>query len=239
MSLHIEAAPGDIAETVLLPGDPLRAQFVAETFLENPVCYTKVRGMLGYTGFYKGGRVSVQGTGMGMPSHGIYVHELIHSYGAKRLIRIGTCGAYRKEIPLKSVILAVSASTDSAMNSRRFQGMSYAPTADFGLLLSAHGAAKRLGIPVFAGGVFCSDTFYDDDPQTWKLWAEYGVLAVEMETAALYTLAAKSGVGALSVLTVSDNFPLKSSATQEERRAGFVDMMKIALEMAGENSAED
>jgi purine-nucleoside phosphorylase len=170
---------------------------------------------------------------MGMPSHGIYVHELIHSYGAKRLIRIGTCGAYRKDIPLKSVILAMSASTDSAMNTRRFQGMTYAPTADFGLLLAAHDAAKRLGVPVFAGGVFCSDTFYDDDPEAWKLWAQYGVLAVEMETAILYTLAARAGVKALSVLTVSDNFPLKSAATQEERQTAFVDMMKIALELVG------
>jgi purine-nucleoside phosphorylase len=231
MSLHIGAAAGDIAETVLLPGDPLRARFVAEAFLENPACYTQVRGMLGYTGLYKGTRVSVQGTGMGMPSHGIYVHELIHSYGAKRLIRIGTCGAYRKDIPVKSLILAMSASTDSAMNARRFRGMSYAPTADFGLLLAAHDAAKRLGVPVFAGGVLSSDTFYDDEPDAWKLWAEYGVLAVEMETAILYTLAAKAGVKALSVLTVSDNFPLKTATTQEERQTAFVDMMKIALEI--------
>ncbi|MDR3201243.1 MAG: purine-nucleoside phosphorylase [Spirochaetales bacterium] len=232
MSLHISASAGDIAETVLLPGDPLRAQFVAETFLENPVCYTKVRGMFGFTGTYKGKRVSVQGTGMGMPSHGIYVHELINSYGAKRLIRIGTCGAYRKDIPLKSVVLAMSASTDSAMNSQRFKGMSYAPTADFSLLLAAHEAAKRLGVPVFAGGILSADTFYDDEPDAWKLWAEYGVLAVEMETAILYTLAAKFGVKALSVLTVSDNFPLKSAATHEERQAAFQDMMKVALEIS-------
>jgi purine-nucleoside phosphorylase len=237
VSLHIGAAAGDIAETVLLPGDPLRAQFVAENFLENAICYTKVRGMLGFTGTYRGRRVSVQGTGMGMPSHGIYVHELIESYGAKRLLRIGTCGAYREDIPVKSVILAMSASTDSAMNRRRFQGMSYAPTADFDLLLGAHRAAARLGVRVFAGGVFSADTFYDEDPQDWRLWAGYGVLAVEMETAILYTLAAKAGVKALSVLTVSDNFPLKTAASSEERRSAFVDMMKIALETGvdGEN----
>jgi purine-nucleoside phosphorylase len=232
VSLHIAAKPGDIAETALLPGDPLRAQFVAETFLENPVCYTRVRGMLGFTGAYGGRRVSVQGTGMGMPSHAIYVHELINLYGVKRLIRIGTCGAYRKDIPLKSLVLAMSASTDSAMNSRRFQGMSYAPTADFGLLLRAHEEAKRLGLPVFAGNVFSSDTFYDDEPEAWRLWAEYGVLAVEMETAILYTLAAKFGVRALSILTVSDNFPLKAAATHEERQTAFQDMMRIALEIA-------
>jgi purine-nucleoside phosphorylase len=230
LSLHIEASPGDIAETVLLPGDPLRAQFAAETFLENPVCYTKVRGMLGFTGTYKGKKVSVQGTGIGMPSHGIYVHELINFYGAKKLIRIGTCGAYREDIPVKSVVLAMSASTDSAMNAQRFKGMSYAPTADFGLLLKAHEAAVRLGIPVFAGNIFCADTFYDDDPHAWKQWAAYGVLAVEMETAILYTLAAKFGVKALAVLTVSDNFPLKTAASREERQTAFQDMMKIALE---------
>jgi purine-nucleoside phosphorylase len=231
VSLHISAAAGDIAETVLLPGDPLRARFVAETFLENPVCYTQVRGMLGYTGLYKGKRVSVQGTGMGMPSHGIYVHELIHSYGAKRLIRIGSCGSYRKDIALRSVVLAMSASTDSAMNALRFRGMSYAPTADFDLLLQAHEAAVRLAIPVFAGNVLSADTFYDDDSDAWKLWAGYGVLAVEMETAILYTLAAKFGVKALSILTVSDNFPEKTAASHEERQTSFQDMIKIALEI--------
>ena len=232
MSLHIEAAPGAIAETVLLPGDPLRARFVAETFLEDPVCYTQVRGMFGFTGLYKGRKVSVQGTGMGMPSHAIYVHELISSYGTKTLIRIGTCGAYRKDIPVGSVVLAMSASTDSAMNARRFPGMSYAPTADFGLLVRAHETAARLGIPVFAGPILSADTFYDDDPEAWKLWAEYGVLAVEMETAILYTLAARSGAAALSVLTVSDNFPLKTAATHKEREKSFTSMMKIALEAA-------
>jgi purine-nucleoside phosphorylase len=233
MSLHIGAAEGDIAETVLLPGDPLRAQFVAETFLENPVCYTRVRGMLGYTGTYRGRRLSIQGTGMGMPSHAIYVHELINFYGAKRLIRIGTCGAYREDIPLGSLILAMSASTDSAMTRRRFQGMNYAPTADFDLLLRAHETAKRLGIPVLSGNVLCADTFYDDDPQAWKLWAEYGVLAAEMETAILYTLAAKAGVKALSVLTVSDNIPLNIAATHEARQTGAPNMIQLVLEMSG------
>ena len=232
MSLHLEAKAGDIAETVLLPGDPLRAKFVAETFLDNPVCYNNVRGMLGYTGTYKGKRVSVQGTGMGMPSHGIYVHELINSYGAKKLIRIGTCGTYKKHIPLGSVIFAMSASTDSSMNTYRFRGMSYAPTADFELLLKAHKAAEQLGVPSFAGNILSADTFYDDDAEAWKLWADYGVLAVEMETAVLYTLAAKFAVKALSVLTVSDSFPEKKAATQEERQTAFQDMMKIALEIA-------
>jgi purine-nucleoside phosphorylase len=231
MSLHIAAAPGDVAEKVLLPGDPLRAKFVAENFLQNPVRYTEVRGMLGYTGIYKGERVSVQGTGMGMPSHGIYVHELIHFYGAKRLLRIGTCGAYRVDMPLGSVILAMSASTDSAMNRTRFQDMTFAPTADFDLLLAAHGAAQKLGIPVFAGNVLSSDTFYHDNPDGWRLWAQYGVLATEMETACLYTLAAKAGVKALSLLTVSDSIPLSSAATHGQRQTSFTDMVKIALEL--------
>jgi purine-nucleoside phosphorylase len=168
---------------------------------------------------------------MGMPSHAIYVHELINSYGAKRLIRIGSCGSYQKNIPLRSVVLALSASTDSAMNSARFRGMSFAPTADFGLLLAARDAALRLDIPFFAGNVLSADTFYDDDADAWKLWASYGVLAVDMESAALYTLAAKFGAAALSILTVSDNFPEKSAASSGERERAFVDMMRLALEL--------
>jgi purine-nucleoside phosphorylase len=232
VSIHIGAQPGDIAETVLLPGDPLRAKFVAETFFENPVCYNEVRGMLGYTGTYKGKRVSVQGSGMGMPSLGIYVHELIKDYGAKQVVRIGSCGALQKDIALREVLFALTASTNSQMNRLRFKGMDYAPAADFGLLLKANEAAKLLGVPVKAGNILSSDTFYDDDPNAWNLWAEYGVLAVEMETSTLYTLAAKFKVKALSILTVSDNIPLGTAVSSADRQSSFRDMVKIALELA-------
>ena len=233
MSIHLAAKPGDVAETVLLPGDPLRARFVAENFLEDPVCYSQVRGMLGYTGRHKGRRVSVQGTGMGMPSHAIYVHELINFYGARRLIRIGSCGSLQKDLPLRGMVLAMSASTDSNMNRLRFGGRDFAPTADFGLLTRAAEAAKNLGVPVRAGAVLSSDTFYDDDPGSWKLWAAYGVLAVEMETAGLYTLAAKYQVPALSILTVSDHIPDGTALSAEDRESSFRDMVKVALELAG------
>ncbi len=232
MSVHIGAKKGDIADIVLLPGDPLRAKFVAEKFLENPFCYNQVRGMLGYTGTYRGKRVSVQGTGMGMPSHGIYVHELINFYGAGRLVRIGSCGAVQETIHLRDVLLAMTASTNSSMNRLRFKGMDYAPAADFELLLKAHEAAERMGLPIRSGNILSSDTFYDDEPDAWRLWAEYGVLAIEMETSILYTLAAKFKVKALSILTVSDNIPLGTALSAEDRQSSFDDMVKLALELA-------
>jgi len=231
MSVHIGAKKGDIADIVLLPGDPLRAKFVAEKFLENPVCYNQVRGMLGYTGTYRNKRVSVQGTGMGMPSHGIYVHELINFYGATRLVRIGSCGAVQETIHLRDVLLAMTASTNSNMNRLRFKGMDYAPAADFELLLKAHEAAKLMGLQVKSGNILSSDTFYDDEPEAWRLWAEYGVLAIEMETSILYTLAAKFKVKALSILTVSDNIPLGTALSAEDRQTSFDDMVKLALEL--------
>jgi purine-nucleoside phosphorylase len=232
MSIHINAQPGAIAETVLLPGDPLRARFIAENFLEDAVCYNEVRGMYGFTGTYKGKRISVQGTGMGIPSISIYVNELITSYQAKNLIRIGTCGSLQEHVNLREIILAMSASTDSAINDVRFKGMTFAPTADFTLLQKAYTAAQALNIPIQAGNVFTSDTFYDDKPDAWKRWAKFGVLAVEMETAGLYTLAAKFGVKALSILTVSDHLVTKELTTAEERQTTFKNMMNIALEMA-------
>ncbi|MFQ3620341.1 MAG: purine-nucleoside phosphorylase [Spirochaetales bacterium] len=231
MSVHIGAKMGDIAETVLLPGDPLRAKYVAEKFLESPVCYNQVRNMLGFTGTYRGQRVSVQGTGMGIPSIGIYVHELIHSYGAKKLIRIGSCGALQEDLALRDVVLAVGACTNSSVNRLRFKGMDYAPIADFSLLLQAYEAAENLGIPVRAGNILSSDTFYDDDPDGWKLWAEYGVLAVEMESAILYTLAAKYKIQALSILTVSDSLPKKTATSAEERERTFDSMVHLALQL--------
>ncbi len=232
MSIHLSARQGDIAPSVLLPGDPLRAKYIAENFLEEAYCYNEVRGMYGFTGFYKGKRVSVQGTGMGIPSISIYLNELISDYGAEKLIRIGTCGSMQPEIELKEVILAMSASTDSHINKIRFNNMDYAPTASFDLLLQAFQTAESRGIKVRVGNVLTSDTFYNDNPDSWKHWADYGILAGEMETAALYTLAAKYKVQALSILTVSDKMIDNKSATSEERQKSFTQMMEIALEIA-------
>ena len=230
--LHIMAEEGAIAETVLLPGDPLRAKFIAETYLENPVCYNEVRGMYGFTGTYKGKRISVQGTGMGLPSHSIYVNELIQFYGAKRLIRIGSAGSMNDDVNIRDIVLAQSASTNSAINKRRFQGMDYAPTANFELLLEAYNKGKEKGLNIKVGNVLSSDLFYDDTNTGIKLWADYGCLAVEMETAELYTLAAKYGVEALSILTISDHIFKGIETTPEERQESFTDMMEIALDLA-------
>ncbi len=233
MSTHIGAGKGSIAETVLLPGDPLRAKFLAEHFLEDAVCYNQVRGMLGYTGIYKGKKVSVQGTGMGIPSHSIYVHELICDFGAKQLIRIGSCGALQGDIKLRDIILATCSSTDSAVNRIRFKGMDFAPPAGFMLLKRAYEYARSRDINIKVGNVLSSDSFYNDDnPEGWKLWASYGVLAVEMETSALYTLAARFGVDALSILTVSDNIVTGEAAPAEDREKTYTDMMEIALDLA-------
>ncbi len=228
---HIEAQKGEIAESILLPGDPLRAKYIAEKFLDNPVCYNKVRGMLGFTGTYKGNRVSVQGTGMGVPSISIYTNELISSYGVKNLIRVGSCGSLQKDINLRDVIIAVSASTDSAINKIRFGGLDYAPTASFDLLLKAWNTAAKLNIAVKAGPVFTGDTFYGDDRSWWKPWADFGILAVEMESAALYTLAAKYNVNALTVLTVSDSIITGEECSSHEREQSFDEMAEIALEI--------
>ncbi|MGF7429649.1 purine-nucleoside phosphorylase [Thermoanaerobacterium thermosaccharolyticum] len=232
MSIHIGAKEGEIANTVLLPGDPLRAKYIAENFLSDVKCYNEVRGMYGYTGNYKGKRVSVQGTGMGIPSISIYVNELIESYNVKNLIRIGTCGSMQPDINIRDVILAMSSSTDSAINRIRFNGMDYAPTASFKLLKKAYDAATSMGINVKVGNVLSSDTFYNDDKDSWKLWAKFGVLAVEMETAGLYTLAAKYGVDALTILTVSDSLVTGHATSAEERQKTFNDMIEIALNIA-------
>ncbi len=232
MSIHIGAKEGDIASTVLLPGDPLRAKYIAENFLTDTICYNQVRGMYGYTGTYKGKRISVQGTGMGIPSISIYLNELITSYKAKNLIRIGSCGSMQADIKIRDVILAMSASTDSHINKIRFNGMDYAPTANFNLLKRAHDIALEKDIPIKVGSVLTTDTFYHDDPNSWKHWANYGILAVEMETAALYTLAAKFKVNALSVLTVSDSLVTREETTSEERQKTFNQMVEVALELA-------
>ena len=231
MSIHIAAGAEDIAATVLLPGDPLRARFVAENMLENAVCYNRVRGMFGFTGTYEGRRVSIQGTGMGVPSISIYVHELINEYKVRRLIRVGTCGALQAELQLGDLVLAQAACTDSAVNRLRFQGQDFAPAAGFSLLRQAYEEARGLGMAVRVGSVLTSDTFYGDDPDGWKLWARYGVLAVEMESSALYTLAARHGVEALSILTVSDSLVRGEKASAEERQQGFTRMVEIALKL--------
>ena len=229
--LHIMADEGAIAETVLLPGDPLRAKFIAENYLEDAVCYNTVRGMYGYTGTYKGKRVSVQGTGMGLPSHSIYVNELIRFYGAKRLIRIGSAGSINDDVNVRDIVLAQSASTNSGINKRRFSGMDYAPTATFSLLYDAYNIAKQRGANVKVGNVLSSDLFYDDTPVGAKIWAEYGCLAIEMESAELYTVAAKYGVEALSILTISDHIFKGIETSPEERQNSFTEMMEIALDL--------
>jgi len=232
MSIHIGAKEGDIASTVLLPGDPLRAKYIAENFLTDAICYNEVRGMYGYTGTYKGKRISVQGTGMGIPSISIYVNELITNYKAKNLIRIGSCGSMQTDIKIRDVVLAMSASTDSHINKIRFHGMDYASTANFDLLKRAYDIALEKDISIKVGSVLTTDTFYHDDPNSWKHWGNYGILAVEMETAVLYTLAAKFKVNALSILTVSDSLVTREETTSEERQKTFNQMVEVALELA-------
>jgi purine-nucleoside phosphorylase len=232
MSIHISAKPGEIAEAILLPGDPLRAKFIAENFLEKPVQYTEVRNILGFTGLYRGKRVSVQGTGMGIPSISIYVNELFRDYGVKRAIRIGTAGSIREDIRLRDLVIAMSACTDSGANNIRFGGRNYAPTASFGLLKTAHDAATARGWTPKAGPVVSSDMFYTEDPEEWKLWAKFGCLALEMECAELYTLAAKYGREALCLLTISDSLITHEQTTAEERQTTFTRMMEVALETA-------
>ena len=232
MSIHIGAKQGQIAPTVLLPGDPLRAKYIAETMLQDVVCYSEVRGMLGFTGRYRDKRVSVMGSGMGIPTLSIYVNELLTEYQVKTLIRVGTCGALQPDLKIGDIVLPMTSSTDSQVNKIRFQGLDFAPAANFDLLLKAYTAAKNRGARVCVGSIFSSDRFYQDDPEWWKIWAAYGVLACEMETTGLYTLAAKFKVDALSVLTVSDSLVTGESATALQRERGFPRMAEIALEIA-------
>ncbi|PKK91104.1 MAG: purine-nucleoside phosphorylase [Candidatus Wallbacteria bacterium HGW-Wallbacteria-1] len=232
MSLHIEALKGEIAPRVLLPGDPVRARIMAERFLEAPFCYNRVRGMFGFTGKYRGMDVSIQATGMGMPSASIYVNELLDFYDVRTLIRIGTCGSINENVQLRDLILAMSASTDSAINNGRFNGRSYAPTCDFTLLSKAWALAAEMGLPSHAGSVMTSDLFYHYNSEDWKLWAKYNVLAIEMETAEIYTLAAAKGARALSILTVSDSIVHDQLTSSEERENSFINMALLALETA-------
>ena len=232
MSVHIAAKNGEIADTVLLPGDPKRAKWIAENFLENAVCYTDIRGMLGFTGTYKGKRISVQGTGMGIPSISIYITELMKDYGVKTLIRVGSAGSYQEDIKIRDIVVALSTSTDSNINNRRFKGASFAPTVNFDLLSKVLKTAEEKNIKIKAGNILTSDEFYNDDPSYFKKWAEFGVLAVEMETAALYTLASKYKAKALSILTISDSLVSPEITSSEEREKTFNEMIELALETA-------
>ncbi|MFA9558831.1 purine-nucleoside phosphorylase [Evansella sp. AB-rgal1] len=234
MSVHIGAKKGDIAESILLPGDPLRAKYIADTFLKDVSCYNEVRGMLGYTGTYNGKRISVQGTGMGVPSISIYTHELINEYGVKNLIRVGTCGALQRDVKVRDVIIAMSASTDSGANKLHFKGLDFAPTASFPLLKKAFDGATEKGMNVNVGSVYTSDIFYNDNKDIVNLLANHQVLAVEMETSALYTIASRFGVDALSVLTVSDHLLTGEETSSQERQETFNEMVEVALSAATE-----
>jgi purine-nucleoside phosphorylase len=231
MSTHIGAKPGEIAERVLMPGDPLRAKWIAETYLEGARCYSTVRGMLGFTGRWNGVEVSVQGSGMGMPSASIYAHELVNEYGVKSLIRVGSCGALSEDLQLRDVIAAIGSSTDSNMNRMRFDGLiDYAPVADFGLLRTSVEVADRRGISMRVGPILAADAFYTDRPDLYDALADYGVLAVEMESAALYTIAARFKARALTILTVSDHIKTGEKTTSEEREQTFSQMVEIGLD---------
>ena len=230
---HIEVKEqGIIAETVLLPGDPLRAKFIAENYLENPIQFNGVRNMLGYTGTYKGKKVSVIGTGMGIPSIGIYSFELINFYGVKNLIRVGSCGSLQENVRVRDIVIGMSASTNSNFAAQYGLPGTFAPTASWELLQKAVAAAQKNGVSVKVGNVLSSDVFYNDDRDSWKKWAGMGVMAIEMEAAALYMNAAKAGANALCILTVSDSLVTHEETTSEERQKTFTQMMEIALELA-------
>ncbi|SDT08272.1 purine-nucleoside phosphorylase [Nocardioides scoriae] len=233
MSTHLGAAPGQIAPTVLLPGDPLRARWIAETFLDDAVLHSEVRGMLGFTGTWRGLPVSVQGSGMGQPSMAIYVHELFSAYDVQQVVRVGSCGALTERVAVRDVVIASGACTDSSMNRLRFHGLDYAPVADFGLLRAAYDAAQRRDdVTAHVGLVFSGDTFYNPRPELTEPMVAHGVLAVEMEASALYTLAAAHGRRALAVCTVSDHVVTGEETTAEEREQTFSAMVEIALEAA-------
>lgn len=229
---HNAANVGDIAKTVLMPGDPLRAKYIAETFLENPVCFNTVRNMLGYTGTYKGRKVSVMGGGMGMPSVGIYTYELFNFYDVDNIIRIGSFGAYREDMKLGDLMIAMGACTNSAYADNFNLPGTFAPIADFGLLRKAVESAEAQGIGYVVGNVLSSDIFYNDDDTVNDKWKRMGVMGVEMEAAALYMNAARAGKHALCMLSVSDNIYTGEALPAEARQTSFTDMMKVALELA-------
>ncbi len=231
MTIHIGAEPGEIAEVVLMPGDPYRARWVAETFLEGAVLVNEVRGMLGYTGTWRGERVTVQGSGMGMASLSIYVNELIRDYGAKTLIRIGSAGALQEAVKVRDVVLATAACSLSTPSRGIFREINFAPVADFGLLRAAWDVAQGRA-PVHAGAIYSSDVFYDERPDLTEIMQRHGILCVEMETAELYTLAARHGRRALAVLTISDHLVTGEALPADQRERSFGDMVEIALQAA-------
>jgi len=234
---HISVSDASlIAKTVLMPGDPLRAKFIAENYLEEPVLFNAVRNMFGYTGTYKGKKVSVMGSGMGIPSIGIYSYELIHFYGVKNLVRIGSCGSLQENVKIRDIVIGMSASTNSNYAEQFNLPGTLAPTASWELLEKAVLIARDKNISVKVGNIFSSDIFYDDDRESWKKWSKMGVLAVEMEAAALYMNAARAGVNALCILTVSDSLVTHEATTSEERQNSFTQMMGIALELAAESN---
>lgn len=232
---HNNAKKGDFAPTVLMPGDPLRAKFIAETFLSDVVQVNSVRNMFGYTGYYKGKRVSVMGSGMGMPSIGIYSHELFTEYGVEKIIRIGSAGSYKKDVKVYDVVLAQGACTNSNWAHQYGLPGVFSAIADFDMLKSAYDVAKEKGINVHVGNILSSDPFYDDNvgnEPVWKKWERMNVLAVEMESYALYCNAARLGKKALCILTISDSFVSDEITSAEERQTAFKEMMEIALEIA-------
>lgn len=232
MSVHIEAKKGEITETILLSGDPLRAKWIAETFFEDAKCFNRIKNMLGYTGVYNGKRISVMGTGMGVPSISIYAHELITEYNVKNLIRVGSAGSYQEHVKVRDIVLAMAASSTSGVNELRFGGADYAPTADFDLFIKAVNAAKNKNIEIKGGNVLSSDEFYADEFESYKKWSKFGVLCVEMEAAGLYTIAAKHNVNALAILTISDSLVTGERMTSKERENTFKEMIEVALELA-------
>ena len=232
MTIHIGAEPGQIAETVLMPGDPYRAKWAAETFLSDVKLVNEVRGMLGFTGTWKGRAVTIQGSGMGMPSLSIYANELIRDYDAKTLIRIGSCGGMQDKVKVRDIILAMTASTLSTPSRGIFRELSFAPSADWGLLRAAADASEKKGVSTHVGGIYSSDVFYDERPDLNEQMTRHGILGVEMEAAELYTLALRYGRRALAVLTVSDHLITGEALPSEDRERSFGDMVEIALEAA-------
>lgn len=232
MTVHIGAKPGDIAPVVLLPGDPYRARWAAQTFLDGARLVNEVRGMLGYTGTWRGHPVTIHGTGMGMPSLSIYANELIRDYGAQTLIRIGSAGGMQPQVRVRDVVLAMSACTLSTPSRGIFRDLNFAPTADFGLMRAAWAAGQARGTALHAGPIYSSDIFYDERPDLQEQMQRHGVLCVEMETAELYTLAARHGRRALSVLTISDHLLTGEALPSDQRETSFGDMVHIALEAA-------
>ena len=234
---HMNAAPGDFAPTVLMPGDPYRAKWAAETFLEGAELVNEVRGMLGFTGTWKGNRVTIQGSGMGMPSLSIYANELMTEYGAQTLIRIGSCGGMQPQVGIRDVILAMTSTTLSSPSRGIMKELNYAPCADWGLLHAAWTAAQDKGVKTHVGGIYSSDVFYDERPDLNEQMTRHGILGVEMEAAELYTLAARHGRRALAVLTVSDHLQTGEALPSEDRERTFGDMVEIALRAAFPNTA--